>query len=723
MSYPRTNASSSSVVPFPGNQTDAPSWDPKWTTRARQALLQHGYEPTPECGKRAVLGGWTDLSATAEDIDAWENSHPNAVNTGILTRHCPAIDIDVLNQEVAEIIHGWVKELIPPGCPELVRIGFFPKRAILFRCDTPFAKLSTGKWIDKDDPKIEHELEILCLGQKITVYGNHPDTGHAYIWTGDRPGQTPRTALPLLTEDMARSLVDRAKALFKERGWQPKREERPKEPPRPRSTGSTDGDAQKISAALAERIEELCHTLLPNGVRRGCEWDVGSINGEEGKSLRIHLSGEKAGVWKDFATDESGDALSLVKAVNNYSTIEAMDWARSWLGWPSREPPSRGENIKKNTTPGTGPTSSSAGAAPTTASRTAVLAKADQLKPETINWAWKNRFAFGKLAVIAGDPGLGKSTVLIEIAALHSVGGEFPCGEGRAQQCESVILTAEDGLRDTLVPRLIAAGADLSKIHFLTGVKTEGSDDETLFDLSRDIEVLRKLLLERPNIKLLIIDPLTAYLGATRAKENSEVRRVLAPLVRLIEETGVACIANNHLNKGQGKAIYRVLDSVAFVAVGRIVHLIIEDADNHDNRKFLCDKTNIGSKPLGLTYIIQKAWIEDKETGEPIETSRICWGTQHIDETADEALEEASEPTHKDDAINFLRQVLADGPMTVSDIEAEARSARVLAENQSISQSKPFRAAREVLGIVPRRTGFGPAGSWSWALPSPVDAS
>ena len=124
----------------------------------------------------------------------------------------------------------------------------------------------------------------------------------------------------------------------------------------------------------------------------------------------------------------------------------------------------------------------------------------------------------------------------------------------------------------------------------------------------------------------------------------------------------------------------------------------------------------IGSRPLGLTYIVQKTWITAPETGEEIETSRICWGTQHIDETADEALGEPSEPTHKDDAINFLRQVLAEGEMAVADIEAEAQAARVLGASQSISQSKPFRAARETLGIVPKKTGM--TGGWAWALPS-----
>jgi hypothetical protein len=196
--------------------------------------------------------------------------------------------------------------------------------------------------------------------------------------------------------------------------------------------------------------------------------------------------------------------------------------------------------------------------------RAASLIRANQLEPESIDWAWPNRFAFGKLALIAGDPGLGKSTVLIEIAALHSGGGEFPCGEGRARRCEVVILTAEDGLRDTVVPRLMAAGADLTKIHILTGTRAPNSESEELFDLTRDIAALREVFTKHPNIKVLIVDPITAYLGPTKANENTAVRRVLAPLVQLIEEFGVLAVGNNHLNKQTGKAIYRVLDSIAF---------------------------------------------------------------------------------------------------------------------------------------------------------------
>jgi len=348
---------------------------------------------------------------------------------------------------------------------------------------------------------------------------------------------------------------------------------------------------------------------------------------------------------------------------------------------------------------------------------TATLRRANTIEPESIDWAWPNRFAFGKLALLAGDPGLGKSSLLFEIAALHSIGGAFPCGEGNARRCEAIVLTAEDGLADTVVPRLMAAGADLSKVHILTGTKMANSEVENHFDLTRDVAALRRALADHPNVKVLIIDPLTAYLGATNAKENAEIRNALAPLVKLIEEAGVLCIGNTHLNKREGtKAAYRILDSIAFTAVGRLVHLVIKDADNPDNRKFICDKTNIGHRPLGLTFIIQPHDITSSK-GEVIGTSRICWGTSYIDDTADQAMTvDDKNPTMTDAAVEFLKIVLADGPMAVADIEREAWAARELSESQHLADSKPFRSACRRLGIVTRKLGL--EGGWQWSLPS-----
>ena len=262
------------------------------------------------------------------------------------------------------------------------------------------------------------------------------------------------------------------------------------------------------------------------------------------------------------------------------------------------------------------------------------------------------------------------------------------------------------------------------EIYFLIGTKVEGAKDgdEAMFDLAKDIAALRAAFRANPNIRIFIIDPLTAYLGAgTKAKENAEVRRVLTPLVKLAEETGVLVLANSHLNKGTGKALYRVLDSIAFIALGRTVHLVAKDADNPDNRKFICDKTNIGSKPLGLTYSIEKFWITAPRTGEEIETSRICWGSSHIDETADEALAapEQSDPTMTEDVVEFLQIVLANGPMAVTDIEREAREARVLDEGRRLRSPSLSGQPKKFLASQATRRGLLGVGAGSYPQGDP----
>jgi putative DNA primase/helicase len=349
--------------------------------------------------------------------------------------------------------------------------------------------------------------------------------------------------------------------------------------------------------------------------------------------------------------------------------------------------------------------------------RVAVLRRASDIEPEPIDWAWKDRFAFGKLALIAGDPGLGKSQVAIDIIARCTLRDPFPCGEGCAPQCEALILTAEDALKDTVIPRLIASGADRSKVHVLTGTKIEGAaaGEEDLFDLTRDVAVLRDVLRTNRKIRIIIIDPLTAYLGETQAHKNAQVRKVLTPLVKLVEDYGVLVIGVTHLNKSAGKAIYRVLDSIAFVALGRILHLVIQDSDNPDNRKFLCDKTNIGPKPAGLTFICQQ--VEVPTSRGNIWMSRVSWGTQTISQTADEAIATATlganERTNAlNEAVEFLERLLADGPVASTEVFKSAKANGIAAAT--------LRRAKEKRGVVARHDeSFD--GGWKWCLSSQDD--
>jgi putative DNA primase/helicase len=296
-------------------------------------------------------------------------------------------------------------------------------------------------------------------------------------------------------------------------------------------------------------------------------------------------------------------------------------------------------------------------------------------------------------------------------------GRRVPSRRAHPHECEALVLTAEDGLKDTVIPRLIAAGADRSRVHILTGTKIEGAaaGEEDLFDLTRDVAVLRDVLKANRKIRIIVIDPLTAYLGETQAHKNAQVRKVLTPLIKLIENFGVLVIGVTHLNKSAGKAIYRVLDSIAFVALGRILHLVVQDSDNTDNRKFLCDKTNIGPKPAGLTFICQQVEVPTR-TGN-MWVSRVSWGTRTINQSADEAIAAATPGANDknsaiNEAVDFLKRLLADGPVASTEVFKAAKANGIA--------TVTLRRAKKEAGLIARHDDSFDGG-WSWCLPSQDD--
>jgi putative DNA primase/helicase len=207
------------------------------------------------------------------------------------------------------------------------------------------------------------------------------------------------------------------------------------------------------------------------------------------------------------------------------------------------------------------------------ASRPIVVSLAD-VKPLPISWLWFNRIPLGMLTLILGDPGLGKSFLTLYMAAKISTGGAWPDSgtpENNAPQGSVVILTAEDDLAHVVRPRLDALEADVSKIHALEGVKIRDEENHEhceYFNLQRDLPALQQAVRDQRNTKLVIIDPLSAYLGGRiDSHKDAEVRSVLRPLVELAEKCGVAVIGVTHLNKNaSGKAVYRAMGSLAFLA-------------------------------------------------------------------------------------------------------------------------------------------------------------
>jgi hypothetical protein len=229
---------------------------------------------------------------------------------------------------------------------------------------------------------------------------------------------------------------------------------------------------------------------------------------------------------------------------------------------------------------------------------------------EPINWLWRGRLARGKLTLLMGDPGLGKSLITHWLASKISTGGEWPDG-GECERAAAIVFTIEDALADTVKPRLIAADADMNRVWAVRGVvNPKASLDARMFTLEEHIGMLEQLITDE-GASLVVMDPVSAYLGPNvNAHKETDVRRVLGLLSMMAERTGVAVLMVIHLNKGKDvAALNRATGSVAFPAVSRIVLGVAPDPTDEDNarRLFLSLKCNVARKPGGLGYRIESA--------------------------------------------------------------------------------------------------------------------
>ena len=184
-------------------------------TQRRQQLRANDYMPIPLFGKAPPLKEWQKLTVMSCDMIAlWEKVWPDAINTGVLTRLMPALDIDVLNEEAARAIEELTRERFEERGWFLVRTGQPPKRAIIFRTITPFRKLTSNLTAHGGHGTAAEKLEFLCDGQQLVVDGIHPDTGQPYRWFGGEPWRIRRDELPYIHEAEARTLIDDAATLL-----------------------------------------------------------------------------------------------------------------------------------------------------------------------------------------------------------------------------------------------------------------------------------------------------------------------------------------------------------------------------------------------------------------------------------------------------------------------------------------------------------------------------
>jgi putative DNA primase/helicase len=247
-------------------------------------------------------------------------------------------------------------------------------------------------------------------------------------------------------------------------------------------------------------------------------------------------------------------------------------------------------------------------------SRLVVKCAAD-IKPEKIEWLWQARLPLGKCVLVAGEGGLGKSMLLAWITAAVSRGKDWPCGEGRSRCGSVIILSAEDDAADTIVPRLMAADADCAKVHILEAVRKD-DDGHRSFNLQLDLPELEKKIEQLDDVLLVIIDPITSYLGKVDSHKNADIRSVLEPLGKMAAKRHVTVIANTHLSKAAGgSANSRVIGSVAFVNHARAAFIVTADPDDPGKRLFIPSKTNLGKLRDGLAYRIAEAALPGPDYG------------------------------------------------------------------------------------------------------------
>lgn len=345
------------------------------------------------------------------------------------------------------------------------------------------------------------------------------------------------------------------------------------------------------------------------------------------------------------------------------------------------------------------------------------LTRASDVVPEPIDWLWYGWLAAGKLHVLAGAPGTGKSSLATAIAAAISRGGTWPDGTPACAR-DVVIWSGEDSAGDTIVPRLRACGADMERIHIISHVGTGA--EKRGFDPANDVDALCAALRRmKVPVGLLIIDPIVSAVSGDSHK-NSEVRRGLQSLVDLAEEFGCALLGISHFTKGtQGRdPVERVTGSLAFGALARIVlaaaKLRSEPGQPDDRRILARAKSNIGPDSGGFYYTLDRVELDDFPG---VQGQRVVWGGA-IDGAARDLLDQADgvggserRAPARVGAEAFLREVLRDGPAPSSEVEAQA-------EARDISESA-LKRARKSLGVLSEKEGVGKDGRWMMSLPPP----
>lgn len=334
----------------------------------------------------------------------------------------------------------------------------------------------------------------------------------------------------------------------------------------------------------------------------------------------------------------------------------------------------------------------------------AALRRADSIIIRLILWLWLGRIPAGKLTLLIGNPGGGKSLLTADMGARVSRGFMWPDGAS----CEAggvIMLSGEDDPADTTVPRLAAAGADLARVSILDGIHTKdprtGEARLDLPQLDRHLPAIREAIRET-GARLLVIDPISSFVGAVDDHRNAELRGLLSALAALAAETGCAVVCVSHLRKSGGLAVHQCVGSLAYTAAARAVWALVRDPEDEERRLFLPVKMNLARDTAGLAFR-----VDANPEGVPVATWEPGAVELRADDVLNPDLHPGRPPVEREEAAAWLCAKLANGPRLATELLSEARA-------EGITDATLKRAKADA-GAKADKVGF--QGAWAWYLP------
>lgn len=336
------------------------------------------------------------------------------------------------------------------------------------------------------------------------------------------------------------------------------------------------------------------------------------------------------------------------------------------------------------------------------------LIRGDAVELEPVRWAWRGYLPLGMLTILGGAPGCGKTTLALSFAAIMTRGGTWPDGSRCSHSGDVLIWSGEDGNAVT-ASRLVAAGADMRRVHFIDGI---GGSESEGFDPGRHMPQLQATAEKLTAPRLLILDPIVSAVAGDSHK-GAEVRRSLQPVVDLGRRLGCAILGITHFSKGTSgrDPVERVTGSIAFAALARLVLVAAKvkaepGEDSESRRVMMRAKSNIGPDDGGFAYALDRKEVAPDVEGQCVRwLERLEGSAQHVLAQADTDPEEAESPT--DDGVEgFVRGLLADGPMLAKDVRSDADGAG--------HAWRSVQAAATRLGVARHKLGMKEG--WTWAL-------